>query len=57
MKLLATSLIFGMAQAQYDYSELVIMADYTKNWRTLNVWECFEVRGKFCHDKDYMSMF
>ena len=32
------------------------MAEYGKDYRTLSVWECFEVRGKFCHDKNYESM-
>ena len=42
---------------QYDYSALVPMSEYSKNYRTLNCWECFDARGKMCHDKDYQSMF
>lgn len=56
MKRLAASLLLGSIQAQYDYSELVYMKDYSGNVRTLNAWECFEARGKFCHDKSYASM-
>lgn len=33
------------------------MSEYTNNYRTLNCWECFDARGKMCHDKDYSSMF
>lgn len=32
------------------------MKDYSLPYRTLDVWECFEAKGKFCHDKDYDSM-
>jgi hypothetical protein len=32
------------------------MKDYKDNYRVLDCWECFEARGKMCHDKDYGSM-
>lgn len=31
-------------------------AEKGEDWRTLNCWECFEARGKMCHDEDYTSM-
>ena len=43
-------------QGQYDYSPLVPMDEYEKDYRTLNCWECFQARGKMCHDTDYSSM-
>jgi len=44
-------------QAQYDYSPIINMEDYSKNYRTTDCFECFEARGKFCHEKNYGSMF
>ena len=32
------------------------MAQYKWDYRTLNCWECFQARGKMCHDRDYESM-
>ena len=43
-------------RARYDKGPLVDMKDYKDNFRTLDCWECFEARGKMCHDKDYSSM-
>ena len=46
----------GVANTQFDPSPLVPMSEYSENYRTLNGWECFEARGKLCHDKDHKSM-
>ena len=46
----------GSVHARYDKGPLVDMKDYDKNYRTLDCWECFEARGKMCHDKDYSTM-
>jgi len=46
----------NQVSAQYDYGPLVNMADYSKNYRTTDCFECFEARGKFCHSKTYGSM-
>jgi len=55
--LLAAGLtLLGQVQAQYDYAPLVPMEEYAKDYRTLDCWECFEARGKMCHDNDYSSM-
>ena len=54
MKVLFTSILF--AKAAYDYSPLVPMDEYGSDYRTLNVWECFAAKGKFCVDKNYKSM-
>ena len=32
------------------------MSLYTSDYRTLSVWECFDAKGKFCHDRNYDSM-
>lgn len=48
--------LMHVTNAQYDSSPLVPMSEYDKNYRTLNGWECFEAKGKFCHDKDNRSM-
>ena len=32
------------------------MSDYSKDYRTLSCWECFQAKGKMCHDKNYDSM-
>ena len=40
----------------YDSSKLVPMSEYQYNYRTLDCWECFEAKGKMCHDKNYNSM-
>lgn len=56
MKLTFLTASLGVVSGQYDYSDLVLMSEYSQNYRTLNVWECFEARGKFCHDKTYQSM-
>lgn len=32
------------------------MSEYTKNYRTLDGWECFKAQGKFCHDENNNSM-
>ena len=45
-----------LVMAQYDYSELVDMADYSKNYRTLDCWECFQAKGKMCHPRNYQSI-
>lgn len=50
--LLVPSLVLG----QYDFSELVDMADYSKNYRTLDCWECFQAKGKMCHPRNYQSI-
>ena len=48
--------LLGQVNAGYDYSALVPMDEYPQDFRTLNCWECFEARGKMCHDNDYGSM-
>ena len=40
----------------YDSSELVPMSEYSYDFRTLDCAQCFEAKGKMCHDKDYQSM-
>ena len=41
----------------YPRMELMDMEDFYdrtgEDWRVLNCWECFEARGKMCHDEDY----
>ena len=33
---------------------LVPMSEYSGGeYRTLNCWECFEARGRICHNQDY----
>ena len=32
------------------------MSDYSEPFRTLDVWDCFEARGKFCHHDNFTSM-
>ena len=49
-------ILFGAVLAAYDYSPIVPMAQYLQNYRTLNVWECFEALGKFCVRKNGISM-
>ena len=58
MKYFSVLVIFEIVsvQARYDKGPLVDMKDYTENYRTLDCWECFEARGKMCHNKDYSSM-
>ena len=55
MSVVVLALISG-ASASYDYSDLVKMSEYKKDYRTLNCWECFEAAGKMCHDRDHKSM-
>jgi hypothetical protein len=43
-------------KAAYDYSEIVPMSSYDKDYRTLSCWECFEAKGVMCHNKNYDSM-
>ena len=43
-------------KAAYDSSALVPMKEYSADYRTLSCWECFEAKGKMCHDKDHGSM-
>lgn len=52
------SLLMGLSfvMAQYDYSPLVPMWNYTKEYRTLTCWECFEAQGKMCFRMDGKSM-
>ena len=50
------SLILPTLKCAYDYSPLVNMSDYSYNYRTLSVWECFEARGKFCIFNNGTSM-
>ena len=56
MKSLSFIALLSTTNAQYDATPLVPMSDYAKNYRTLNGWECFEAKGKFCHDKNHESM-
>lgn len=46
----------ALINAQYDYSELVPMNEYSQNFRTLDCWECFQAQGKMCHHRLYMSI-
>ena len=57
MKSISTLIaLLQFANAQYDSSPIVPMSEYSKNYRTLNGWECFKANGKLCHDKDNRSM-
>ena len=40
----------------YDSSEIVPMSEYNYDYRTLDCAQCFQAKGKMCHDKDYASM-
>lgn len=54
---LIASALLGTSSAKYDkVSPFVNMKDYKDDYRVLDCWECFEARGKMCHDKDYGSM-
>ena len=45
------------SRAAYDQTKPIVdMEDYSKNYRTLDCWECFEASGKMCHDKNHKSM-
>jgi hypothetical protein len=48
--------VVPLIKAAYDYSPIVPMDEYSKDYRTLNVWECFTAKGKFCVNKNYESM-
>ncbi len=43
--------------ARYDYSKLVPMDDYDKEYRVLSCWECFSANGKMCSYVDNRSMY
>jgi hypothetical protein len=49
------ALVYGV-RAAYDYSDLVPMSQYSKDYRTLSCWECMDAEGKMCHDRDHKSM-
>ena len=57
IKLISVMGLVCSVGAQYDYNELVPMSEYDRDFRTLSCWECFEARGKMCHDTDHSSMF
>ena len=44
----------------YPRMEVMDMEEFHEqvgdDWRTLNCWECFEAKGKICHDEDYLRM-
>ena len=48
--------LLSAANARYDSSTLVPMSEYTKNYRSLDGWECFKAEGKFCRHKSNKSM-
>ena len=52
MKLAIVSQLLNIVGAQYDYSELVDMSKYNKDFRSLSCWECYQARGKMCIRKD-----
>ena len=43
----------GLAGAKYDFSPIINMEDYASDFRVTDCFECFDARGKFCHDKNY----
>ena len=55
--LIGLASILREASAKYDFSPVVDMSEYESNFRVLDCFECFSARGKFCHDKEYDSMF
>ena len=57
MLFLLLSTVYASAiYGAYDWDMLVPMSKYPLNYRSLSVWECFDAKGKFCHQKDYESM-
>lgn len=40
----------------YDSSEIVPMSEYGYDLRALDCNQCFQAKGKMCHEKDYGSM-
>ena len=60
MRQLSTILVLTQVAAQYydvsDSNPIVPMADYSKDFRTLDCLQCFQAEGKMCHEKNYNSM-
>ena len=51
--------MLGLVVGKYDLDTSIdtLMADYSDNYRTFDCWECFNAKGKFCHDRNYELMF
>ena len=48
-----------IAAQYYDVSDsnpIVPMSEYSKEFRTLDCFQCFQAEGKMCHDTLYGSM-
>jgi len=57
LRLLNIIALIQKTDAFYDPTKPIVkMADYSKPYRTMDCWECFEAEGKMCHDIAHGSM-